>query len=277
MVSRMRVLFIGEIVGKSGVFTVKNVLPGLVQEKEIDFVVANANGATGGFGMGKNHSIYLRKRGIGVMTSGECVYYKKDMVTHIAKAPYLLRPANFPPGVPGRGWGVFDTPKGPLGSVNMIGQSGYPRLHGNNPFTYIPEVVKKIKERTPRILFNFHATATAEKMTMGHHVDGKVSAMMGTGTRVLTADAGIFPKGTAYITDTGRTGSHEGVRGLETETELRILLTRVPERSREAWGTLKLQGVIIDIGENGKAEGVEIVDAPCEEEPHDANGDGRPG
>lgn len=271
----MRVLFLGEIVGKSGVFTVKNVLPGLVEEKGVDFVVANANGATGGFGMGKNHSITLRKRGIDVMTSGECVYYKKDMVTHIAKAPYLLRPANFPPGVPGRGWGVFDTPKGPLGIVNMIGQSGYPRLHGNNPFTYIPEIVRKIKERTPRVLFNFHATATAEKLTMGYHVDGQVSAMVGTGSRVLTADAGVFPKGTAYITDAGRTGSHEGIWGLESETELRILTTRVPERSKETWGLLRLQGLVIDIGENGKADAVETITAPCEEEPDDSNGNGR--
>ena len=99
----MKVLFIGEIVSKAGVFTVKKLLPGLKKEKEIDFVIANGNGVTGGFGMGKNHSLYLKKLGIDAMTSGECVYYKKDMVGFIPKASFLLRPANYPPGSPGRG------------------------------------------------------------------------------------------------------------------------------------------------------------------------------
>ena len=268
----MRVLFIGEIVGKAGHFTIKSNLKDLMSEKKVDFVIANANGATGGFGLGKNHAITLRKRGLNVITGGECIYYKKDIVEFLPKAPWILRPANLPPGIPGRGWGVYETPEGPLGVISMLGQSGYSRMHGNNPFTYLPEIVRKIRERTPSIILNFHASTTAEKRTMAFHSDGLVSAMIGTGTRCQTADAELFPGGTAVITDAGRTGSRESIYGMESETELRILINRVPERSRDGWGDLRLQGVLVDIGADGKALSIEALDIPGREEPDDPNG-----
>ncbi len=274
MVCLMRILFIGEIVGKAGHFTLKHLLKDFVSEREIDFVIANANGATGGFGLGKNHAITLRKKGIRVLTGGECIYYKKDIVEYLPKAPWILRPANLPPGIPGRGWGIYDTPVGDIGVICMIGQSGYTRTHGNNPFTYLPEIVKKIRERTDTIILNFHATTTAERRTMGFHADGLVSAMIGTGTRCQTADVQISPGGTAYITDAGRTGSRSSVYGMDSEREMRILLTRVPERSKDGWGDLRLQGVLMDIDKEGKAGSVETLDIPCEEVPNDTNGHG---
>jgi len=270
----MRVLFVGEIVGKAGHFTLKSNLKDLVAERQVDFVVANANGATGGFGLGKNHALTLRKRGVGVLTGGECVYYKKDLVEMLPKSPWILRPANLPPGVPGRGWGVYDTPVGPLGLICMLGLSGYSRMHGNNPYTYLPELVKKIRDRTDRIILNFHATTTAEKRTMGFHADGLVSAVIGTGTRCQTADAELFPKGTAYITDVGRTGSRASVYGLDSDTEMRILLSRIPERSKDGWGDLRFQGVLLDIGDDGRCTSVEALDIPSKEEPDDPNGQG---
>lgn len=270
----MRILFIGEIVGKAGHFTLKSTLQDLIADRQVDFVAANANGATGGFGLGKNHSITLRKKGIRVLTGGECSYYKKDMVEYLAKAPWILRPANLPPGIPGRGWGIYDTPVGEVGVICMIGQSGYPRIHGNNPYTYLPEIVRKIRERTSVILLNFHATTTAERRTMAFHADGLVSAMIGTGTRCQTADAEVFPGGTAVITDAGRTGSRSSIYGMDSETEMRILLRRVPERSKDGWGDLRLQGVILEIGEDGKARSIESVDIPSKEEPNDPNGNG---
>ncbi len=274
MVCLMRVLFIGEIVGKAGHFTLKHLLADLVARREIDFVIADANGATGGFGLGKSHAITLRKKGIRVLTGGECIYYKKDIVDYLPKAPWILRPANLPPGIPGRGWGIYDTPVGDIGVICMIGQSGYPRVHGNNPYTYLPEIVRKIRERTETIILNFHATTTAERRTMGFHSDGLVSAMIGTGTRCQTADAQIFPGGTAYITDAGRTGSRASVYGMDSEREMRILLTRVPERSKDGWGDLRLQGVLMDIDNEGKAGSIETLDIPCKEVPNDTNGHG---
>ena len=265
----MRVLFIGEIVGKAGHFTLKANLKELREEKNIDFIIANANGATGGFGLGKNHAITLRKKHIDILTGGENIYYKKDLVEFLPRTPWILRPANLPPGIPGRGWGVYDTPEGPIGVISLIGQSGYFRMHGNNPYTYLPEIVKKIRERAVAIVLNFHATTTAEKRTMAFHADGQVSAMVGTGTRCLTADAQILPGGPPAITDAGRTGSRASIYGLDSETELRILTTRVPERSKDGWGDLRLQGAIIDIEKDGRASRIETVDLASGEEPDD--------
>jgi metallophosphoesterase (TIGR00282 family) len=272
MVVFMRVLFLGEIVGKAGHFTLKHLLKNLVDEKGIDFVIANANGATGGFGLGKSHAITLRKKGIRVLTGGECIYYKKDIVEYLPKAPWILRPANLPPGIPGRGWGVYDSPAGDIGVICMIGQSGYTRTHGNNPYTYLPEIVRKVKERTDTIILNFHATTSAERRTMAFHSDGMISAMIGTGTRCQTADSKVLPGGTAIITDAGRTGSRSSVFGMDSETEMRILLSRIPERSKDGWGDLRLQGAILDIGPDGRSRSIEAIDIPCKEEPDDTNG-----
>jgi calcineurin-like phosphoesterase len=156
----------------------------------------------------------------------------------------------------------------------MIGQSGYTRTHGNNPYTYLPELVKKIKERTDVIIFNFHATTSAERRTMAFHADGMVSAMIGTGTRCQTADAEVLSGGTAVITDAGRTGSRSSVFGMDSEIELKILQTGIPRRSVDGWGNLRLQGVITNIATDGKADTIEVLDIPCKEEPDEPNGDG---
>ena len=158
-----RVLCVGEIVGRTGIHTVKSVLPQIKKDMSIDFVIANGEGVTGGFGMGKNHSIYLRKLGIDVITAGEKVYYKKDMVEHIQKAPYILRPANYPPGNPGRGWRVYEKDGTRIGVISLLGQSGFRRTHLSNPFTFLPDIVSRLKEDTPLIILDFHATTTAEK------------------------------------------------------------------------------------------------------------------
>ena len=271
----MKILFIGEIVSKAGVFTVKKMLPKIRKEHGIDFVIANGNGVAGGFGMGKNHSLQLKKLGLDVITSGECVFYKKDMVGFISKASFLLRPANYPPGSPGRGWGVFDVGDQKLGVINMLGQSGYYRVHLSNPFSYLPEIVNRLKETTDHILVNFHATTTAEKQTLFHLMDGKVSAIIGSGTKAITADCGLMPKGTAVITDSGRTGSLLSVGGLDPELELRKFMTQVPERSQDCWEGLELQGVILDMGSKGKVKSIESIRIPCTEVPDEAAGNSK--
>lgn len=269
----MRILFIGEVVGKAGIFTIKNTLKNLVDDKKIDFVIANGNGATGGFGIGKNHSIYMRKLGIDVITTGECAYYKKDIVAHYPKAPYLLRPANYPPGNPGRGWGIYNAGEKKVGVVNMLGLYGFARVHLSNPYTYLPELIKKMKQETDTIVVNFHSLTTAEKQTMFHHSDGTISALFCTGTKALTADAAVSAKGTAYITDCGRTGALQSVGGLDPKVEINKFLTQIPERSFDCWSDQYLQGVIFETGDEGRAMYIETINLKCEVEPDEKNSD----
>lgn len=258
----VRILYIGEIVGKAGVFCVKQALGDLKNQHRIDFVIANGEGTTGGFGLGKNHSIYLHKLGIDVITGGEKIYFKKDMVPHIAKAPYILRPANYPPGNPGRGWRVYQAGDKKIGVICLLGQASFNRVHLSNPFTFLPELVSRIREETPIIILDFHAATTAEKYSMFHHADGTVSAVIGSHSKVLTADEHIKPKGTAVICDTGRTGSFMSVGGLEPKIEIDKFLTQVPARSGEYWEDLELQGVILEINEKGTAEHIERLRFP---------------
>jgi hypothetical protein len=268
----MRILYIGEIVGSPGVFCVKTKLAELKEEESIDFVIACGDGATGGFGIGKNHSIYLHKLGVDAITSGECIYYKKDMVTHISKASYILRAANYPFGNPGRGWNVFRVKDQKIGVVNLLGQSGFNRVHLNNPFLMIENILEKICAETQTIIVDFHATTTAEKYTMFYHLDGKVAAVLGSHTKVLSADARVLPGGTAIIAGTGRTGSRYSVGGLEPEIEISKFLTQIHEQSRVTWKDLELQGILIETNDDGKAVSIEIVREVCEEADHDRTG-----
>jgi len=269
----VRILYIGEIVGSAGVFCVKSRLEELKSENRIDFVIASADGATGGFGIGKNHAVYLHKLGVDLMTSGECIYYKKDMVPHIAKASYVLRAANYPPGNPGRGWGVYSCRAGKIGVINLLGQSGYNRVHLNNPFLLVRELAARIAPETSTIVVDFHATTTAEKYTMFHHLDGQVSAVLGSHSKVLTSDARLLAGGTAVIAGTGRTGSQLSVGGLEAEIEIRKFMTQIHEPSRISWRELELQGVVVETDGGGKAVSIEILRVPCGEAEHDGNRD----
>ncbi len=268
----LRVLYLGEIVGKAGVYCVKTALAGLRSERNIDAVVANADGATGGFGLGKNHSIYLRKLGIDVLTGGDQIYYKRDMVTHIESAPYILRPANYPPGTPGRGWRYYSFGERKLAVISLLGQSGFDRVHLSNPFTYLPEIVSRVKSEAATILLDFHAATTAEKYTMFFYAAGTVSAICGSGQRVMTADAAIMEGGTAVICDAGRTGSRQSVAGLEPDGEIRQFISAIPERSGEAWLALELQGVIVDFGDDGRATAIEPLRVTCPDPPPSERG-----
>lgn len=265
----VRVLFIGEIVGKPGVFCIKKQLPQLRADLEVDLVIANADGATGGFGIGKNHAVYLHKLGVDVITTGDQAYFKKDIVGHFDSASYMLRPANYPPGNPGRGWRVFRAGEQRVAVISMVGMSGSDRSHPTNPFTYLPELVGRAKKDTPIVVVDFHAVTTAEKATMAHMATGHVSALLGTGTRVRTADARIMGEKTAVITDVGRTGSRTSVGGLDPGPEIEKFLTQMPIRSSDVWDDLMLQGVLVEIDDDGAATGIRIVEAACEGGEHD--------
>ncbi len=258
-----KVLFLGEIVGKSGIWCVKELLPKVREAHGVDFVIADGEGATGGFGIGKNHAIYLHKLGIDAITTGECAYYKKDMVEHLAKAPYMLRPANYPPKNPGRGTMVFEKNGRKIAVVSLLGIAGFRRVHLKNPFSLLPRLLESLSAQTNAIVLDFHAVTTAEKGTMFYIADGKVSAVIGTHTKAITADERILAGGTAVMTDAGRTGSIDGVGGLDPEIEIRKLTTLIHEYSREAWGTLEMQGAVIEIGDDGKAVSISRVREKC--------------
>jgi len=260
----IRVLFIGEIVGKSGVWCVKELLPKLKKERVIDFVIADGEGATGGFGIGKNHAVYLHKLGIDVITTGECSYYKKDIVEHFTRSPYMLRPANYPPKNPGRGFMVYACNGRKIAVMSLLGVSGFKRVHLKNPYSLLPRLLESITSETNTVILDYHAVTTAEKATMFACADGKLSAVVGTHTKAITADERILAGGTAVITDAGRTGSLESVAGLDATIEIRKLTTLVHEYSKEAWARLELQGVIIDVDDAGKATSIMRLRETCQ-------------
>ncbi len=266
----IRILFIGEIVGKSGVWCVKELLPKLKKDRGIDFVIADGEGATGGFGIGKNHAIYLHKLGIDVITTGECSYYKKDIVDHLSRSAYLLRPANYPPKNPGRGFMVYECNGRKLAVISLLGVAGFKRVHLKNPYSLLPRLLESIGSETNAVILDYHAVTTAEKATMFALADGKVSAVVGTHTKAITADERILSGGTAVITDAGRTGSLESVGGLDPVIEIRKLTTLVHEYSKEAWAKLELQGVIIEIDDSGKAKSITRLRETCPPPPQAA-------
>jgi metallophosphoesterase (TIGR00282 family) len=264
--AKLRVLFIGEIVGKCGVFCVKKLLPGIRRELDVDVVIANADGATGGFGLGKNHAIYLHKLGVNIITAGDCIYYKRDMAEYIQNAPYILRAANYPKENPGRGWMIYEKDGSKLAVISLLGLAGFSRIHLFNPFQLVTHLVEKIKKETDTIIIDFHASTTSEKYSMFYYMGGKVSAIIGTHAKVLTADEAIFNDTTAVICDAGRTGSNHSVGGLDPEVEVRKYLTQVPEYSKTRCLELELQGVMMEFDEKGRATSIERVKRTCEEE-----------
>jgi 2',3'-cyclic-nucleotide 2'-phosphodiesterase len=252
----MKLLFIGDIVGKPGRDLVRKGLRGLIEEHGIDLVIANAENSAAGFGITKDIGDTLLEWGVDVMTSGNHIWDKREAIDYIANEPRLLRPANYPPGVPGRGSYVAQTGDGrSVGVINVMGRVFM--LNIDDPFQVVLREIEAIRHRTKIIVVDFHAEATSEKVAMGWHLDGKVSAMFGTHTHVQTADERILPNGTAYLTDAGMTGPHDGVIGMEREPSMARFLNAMPSRFEPARGNLRLNGVMIDADENtGRATSI---------------------
>lgn len=260
----IRVLFLGEIVGKPGIATVKHALRKLREDRKIDLVIANGEGATGGFGLGRAHSMQLFKLGIDILTGGEKIYYKKDMVEFIGKNPNILRPANYPQQNPGRGVKYLTVNDQKVCVINLLGNADFPRTHLGNSFSLAQMLVDKAREDNQIVLIQYHASTTAEKNTMGYMLDGKASAVIGTHTKILSGDARILKHHTAFITDNGRCGSQTSVGGFSSSTEINKFITQIPVRSNECWDDLELVGVLVDIENDGKATAIETVRIPVE-------------
>lgn len=248
-----------ELVGKAGVYAFKKALPELKQRYPWDFLIACADGATGGNGLGRNHAAYIHKLGANVLTTGECCYYKKDLTENIEKLPYVLRPDNLNPEAPGFGSRVYKAGTEKVAVAVLLGQNGFGRLHSNSPFAMLAALLERLRRETPYVIVDFHAQASAEKKTLFFAADGRCSAVIGSHTRVQTADECILSGGTAVISDAGRTGSRESVGGCDTASRIQEYLSGIPDWTRDAWDQPELQGVYIDIGADGTARSIQRI------------------
>ncbi|MDR2841727.1 MAG: YmdB family metallophosphoesterase [Spirochaetaceae bacterium] len=249
----MKVLYVAELVGKAGVFCAKKVLADLRRELGIDFVIACADGATGGKGLGLNHAAYLRKLGADAITLGDYCFFKRDLTENMGNMPFVLRPANLCPGAPGFGSFVFKAAGKKIAVAVLLGQSGFSHFHSENPVTGLEALLTNLREKTPYIIVDYHAAASAEKQVLFYAADSLCSAVIGSHCRVQTADERILSGGTAIITDAGRTGSQISVCGTEIKSVISSFISGIPEWLKEAWDGLELQGVLIDIDNDGKA------------------------
>ena len=252
----MKLLFIGDIFGRPGRDLVRVGLDGLIAHHDVDFVVANGENAAGGNGITREIGDQLLAGGIDVITSGNHIWDKKEVFDYIAIEPRLLRPANYP-DAPGRGSYVARARDGRgVGVLNLMGRVHMANL--DDPFRTAEREVAALTERTRIIFVDFHAEVTSEKIALGWFLDGKVTAVVGTHTHVQTADARILPGGTAYLTDVGMTGPHDGVIGVEKAAVLQRFLTGLPARFESASGDPRLHAVLITADEaTGRATGIE--------------------
>jgi metallophosphoesterase (TIGR00282 family) len=258
----MRILFIGDIVGKAGRQAVEGLLERCVADHQIDFTVANGENAAGGMGITPVIASEFLDLGIDVLTSGNHIWAKKEIIPFLDEEERLLRPANYPDRVPGRGAGIFRLGNGKkIGVLNIEGRVFMRNLEC--PFRVSEKEVEKLKEQTPIILVDFHAEATSEKVALAWFLNGKVSAVVGTHTHVQTADERILSGGTAYITDAGMTGPLASVIGIRRQIALERFLTQVPIKFDVATEEIELQGVILEVDEQtGKSRSIERVRVP---------------
>ena len=263
--STVRILFIGDIVGRPGRELVRRGLSALVEHHAIDLVIANVENAAAGFGITREIGDQLLDWGVGVMTSGNHIWDKKEALDYIGAEARLLRPANFPAGAPGNGRYLARSDAGhSVGVINVMGRIFM--LPIDDPFAVVLREIEALRARTRVIVVDFHAEATSEKIAMGWHLDGQVTALIGTHTHVQTADERILPKGTAYLTDVGMTGPHDSVVGVEIDAALGKFLTGLPARFETATANPRLNAVILEADEKtGLATRIERVSLSVED------------
>ena len=252
----MRLLFIGDIVGRPGRDLVRHGLQAVVEHHDVDFVVANAENAAAGFGITREIGDQLLDWGVDVMTSGNHIWDKREALDYIGAEPRLLRPANYPAGVPGRGSYLARTADGrSVGVINVMGRVFMANI--DDPFAVVLREIEALAPRARVIFVDFHAEATSEKLAMGWHLDGRVTAVVGTHTHVQTADERVLPKGTAYLTDVGMTGPHDSIIGVEIGPALGRFLNGLPSKFETATANPRLNAVIVDADDqSGRANSI---------------------
>jgi len=255
----MKLLFVGDICGRPGRDLIRRGLAALAAHHQADIVIANVENAAAGFGVTPEIAEDLAGYGIAVMTTGNHVWDKKEIFPYFPMQPRLLRPANFPDGAPGRGSVVVRASNGvAVGVVNVMGRVFMTPL--DDPFAVVLREIEAVKREAAIVFVDFHAEATSEKVAMGWHLDGRVTAVVGTHTHVQTADERVLPNGTAYITDVGFTGPHDSIIGVERSAALARFLTGLPQRFETATANPRLNGVVVTCDPaTGRAAAIERV------------------
>jgi metallophosphoesterase (TIGR00282 family) len=256
----MNVLMVGDIFGDSGRAALQKLLPRLRQQHAIDVAVVNIENAAGGFGVTPQIArTVLEGGGVDVLTSGNHIWDKKEIIPYIAKENLLLRPANFPPGTPGSGFITVKAGPHRVAVLNLMGRVFMNPI--DCPFRKADELVAELRRETPVVLVDMHAEATSEVMALGWYLDGRVSAVVGTHRHVQTSDERILPGGTAYITDLGMTGPVDSVIGVDKDIIIQRFLTQMPIRFEPAKGPAALRGVVIVVDpDSGRATSIQRLD-----------------
>jgi metallophosphoesterase (TIGR00282 family) len=255
----MRILFIGDVFGRTGRDLVRQGLPVLAARYGIDAVIANVENAASGAGITRETGEALLKSGVDVMTTGNHVWDKREALSYIGVEPRLLRPMNMASAAPGRGAFVARTRDGrPVGVINLMGRVFMPPV--DNPFAAAAAAVERLARECRLIVVDIHAEATAEKIAMGWYLDGRVAAVVGTHTHVQTADARVLPRGTAYITDVGMTGPHDSIIGMERAAVIDRFVTGLPIKMEVDNSPAEIQGVLLEIDpQSGRALAIQRV------------------
>jgi 2',3'-cyclic-nucleotide 2'-phosphodiesterase len=271
----MRIAFLGDVNGRAGRHVLMTQLPRLIARRGIDFVAANVENAADGFGITPELSEELLGFGVDCMTSGNHIWDKPEILDYLPGQPRLLRPCNYPDRAPGSGIYVGESPAGiPVAVINLMGRVFMPPC--DSPFAVIDQTLKRLGDKTRVILVDMHAEATSEKAAMGHYLDGRVSAVVGTHTHVQTADETILPGGTAYITDLGMTGPYDSVIGIDKSLALKKFLTGMPVRFTTAKRDARMCGVVLEVDErSGRSLAIERFQLHADGEPS-GTGDANP-
>ena len=250
----MRILIIGDVVGKPGRRAVDQLLPELKQETGADLAIANAENAAGGIGLTLNTAMELFDAGVDILTSGNHIWAQKEIMPHLDGDLPILRPLNYPPGVPGRGYLV----NWPVLVVNLMGRTFISEY--DCPFRVMDQLLAELEPRPPIVVVDFHAEATSEKVALGRYLDGRVSALLGTHTHVGTIDTQILPRGTAYVTDIGMTGPMDSVIGSDVEAVIQRFLTMIPHSLPVGKGRVMFNGILVEVADDsGRSIGIERI------------------
>ncbi len=261
MLKPICILFVGDIVGGVGKRTLLSLLPALRERHAPDFIIVNGENAAGGVGITPRVADELFAAGIDVITLGNHTYRHREIYPYLDEHERILRPANYLKSQPGHGWCVVESDGARLGVVSM---SGNLFMNAGKPaFTEIDAALHALKGKADHVLVDMHAEATSEKVGMGWHLDGRVTAVVGTHTHIPTADARVLPGGTAYITDVGMTGPRGGVIGVKREQAVQAMLTKMPVRFETSSDDPWLNGVVIRCSEPMRAESIELVLEPA--------------
>jgi len=244
----MKILAVGDLIGSAGIKKLKKELKNIREEENIDFVIVNGENSAEGMGITEKNFKDILEENVDVITMGNHTWGKKDIFKFIDH-PKLIRPANYPKDIVGKGYNIYNCKKKKIAVINLIGRVDINVL-SDNPFVLAKGLVEKLQNKVDIIIIDFHAEATAEKIALGYFLDGKATAIYGTHTHVQTADEKILPNGTGYITDIGMTGPRDSVIGMDINASIKRFETTLPERYKIAAGECIFNGVIFDIDDN---------------------------